>query len=323
MTSMTQQQMAAWDAGTFELMTRQAQVRGRLESLVNAVHVAAGDKKDGHGRNQAWRYTDTDALLVVAGMTTRDAARLIQDVSHAEELIKLLGTQIGEREQVWENEGWWSRYFPCLNRDGHIHSSLRGCQTVYWDTDMGWATGMSGLTADQAIHGIPGQFEGLGETLCSVCFPEAPAEWCRTRSEVTRAEREAARAAKDAERAAAKAVKNLTGAETARFEGMARYDRPTTVAAAKALVRQPAETRIELEWNRTTEASSRWSDPQQYAQFIARMEGRLAEEQCMAEVADDILFAREAAASGTGWTREDSDKAVASAVKRARSAYFK
>jgi hypothetical protein len=188
---------------------------------------------------------------------------------------------------------------------------------------------MSGLTPGQAIHGVEGQFEGLGETLCSVCFPDAPAEWCRTRSEVTRAEREAAKAAMNAERDAARAVKNLTEAETAQFTMMDRYDRPKTVAAAKALVRQPHETRVELEWNRSAEAKARWVSPdsglgeERYSQFIANLESRLAEETLAAELADEILFAREAATPGTGWTRDDSDKAAAATVKRTRQAYFR
>lgn len=317
MTSMTQQQMAAWDAGTHELMIRQAKLRGVLEGLVSAAHRIAGDKQDGYGRNRAWRYTDADARLVAARVMTQDAVRVTQDLAITEERIGQLGEQIAEREQAWEDHGCWSRYFPCLNRDGHIHASLRDCATVHQDTDMGWAAEMSGLTPDQAIHGVEGQFKGLGETLCSVCFPDAPADWCRTRSEVTRAEHEAARASKNAARDAAKALKSL--AEPFRTQD---GDLVATVAAAKAVVRRPAETQAQLEWSRTDEAAARWSDPADGRAFTARLEQRLARETDDAEVAARLLAGREADLPGSGQAREESDRSFAAKLKSERRAYF-
>lgn len=315
MTSMTQQDMAAWDAGTFEVMKDQAQASAALDRLIDSVHRAVGDKR----RGNVWGYTYEYAVSYLVEAIDPSANALLAQTDQARAVIAQLGEQISQREDVWEANGRWSRYFPCLNRDGHIHSSLRGCPTVYWDTDMGWATEMSGLTADQAIHGITGQFKGLGETLCTVCFPDAPAEWCRTRSEVTRAEREAARNAKNAERDAKNAVKNLA-------EPFITHDgdKITTVAALKGIVRKAYETTVELEWYRTSErAREAWKHmPERLKEFIARGEARLVAELDDAEQADAILIAREAAAPGTGWTREESGKSAAATVKRARKAYF-
>jgi hypothetical protein len=312
--TMTQYEMATWDAGTFEIMMTQARTSAALDGLINSVHRAVRDRK----RGSVWGYTHEEAIRGLAETTDPGASTLLAQIDQARAVIAQLGDQISQREAVWEANGCWSRYFPCNNPDGHIHRSLRGCPTVRWETSMGWAVEMSGLTADEAIHGIEGQFEGLGETLCSVCFPDAPAEWCRTRSEVTRAEREAARAAKTAARDAANAVKNLDRP----FRTHDR-DKVTTVAAAKAVVRKAAESQVELEWSRSEDARKRWGgDQERLNEYIARAELRLAAERADAAEVNEILIAREAAAPGTGWTREDADKAIAGAVKRTRKAYF-
>jgi len=327
MTRMTRQQMAEFDAAEFELIVRRDQAFSALVRLQQQAHYIAGDKKRGFGSSR-WDMTDgqaemavqvmaegTDGYIPQYGMRPSDLLRQIVTMRNA---INELNTSIETAENEYRATGGWQRYFPCLNTDGHIHATLRACPTVRLDTSMGWAVQYSGLTADEAIHGVPGEFEGLGETLCSVCFPGAPAEWCRTRSEVTRAEREAAKAAKDAERAAVKAAKNL--AEPFRtWDG----DRVTTVAAAKALVRKPAETQVELEWNRTMEAARRWENSDRYNEFIARVEHRLEGERKDAEAIGLILAAREAIVPGTGWSRADQDKAFADALKRNRRAWFK
>lgn len=309
MKSMTQAEMAAWDAGTFEVIMQQEQVSAQRDRLFEAAHRMAGDKKRGYGRTR-WLSTDGEVLARLREDGDEHAARVIAQLDETHDLITALGNLITEREAVWKAGGCWSRYFPCLNADGHIHSSLRGCPTVRQDTQMSWATELSGKTVAEAVA-------GLGETLCSVCFPEAPAGWCRTRSEVTRAEREAARDAKNAARDAARAAKNLA-------EPFETHDgeRVTTVAAAKTVVRKPAETAVELEWYRSGDAGRRFSDPESLQRVVRSVTERLEGEKADMRRACEILLSREAAAPGTGWTQEEAGKAVASAAKRARRAYF-
>lgn len=305
----TQAQMAAWDAGTLEYIVRQANVQGRLDRLMARAHQVSGDRKRGFGGS--WISTDAQVLQVLA--EREDAGALLGEIREHQAAIQGYRRSIDEREAVWEAAGSWSRYFPCLNRDGHIHSSMYGCKTVSYETHMGWATEISGLTVEQAVT-------ALGETLCSVCFPDAPAEWCRTRSEVTRAEREAAKAAKDAARDAVKALKELTREQSAVLSQFAG-ERVTTVAAAKVLIRSYGETEIELEWNRQPKAAARWQSWERYRESVAYIEAKLARQRAAAEQAMAILADREAALPGSGWTRTESEKALDGARKRTRKAY--
>lgn len=307
---------AEFDAEEFRAIQERDKAASRLDVLVTEAHRAAGDLKSYSGwgarRVTSWQLSDAEAVERLAVLP--DNSGLLAAIVEAKLLISMLNGRIEDMERIWRAAPW-SRYFPCLNADGHIHASLRGCSTVRWDTDMGWATELSGSTVEEAIA-------ALGPTLCSVCFPGAPVAWCRSRQEVTRAEREAARAAKNAERDARLAVKNLTREESAQLSAAAG-ERVTTVAAAKALVRQPAETMAELEWNRSDEASSRWDDKTRYADFIARMEQRLARETNAAERAAEILAEREAAVPGTGQTREESDAAFTRKLRAARREWFR
>jgi len=328
MIKMTREQMAEFDAAEFELIARRYEALSLLARLQQHAHRMTGDTK--RGFSGRWEMTDEQAEMAVHAMAGDDdgyvpragmrPSELLTQIVAARDAINELNGSIAAAENEYRACGGWQRYFPCLNSDGHIHATLRACPTVRWDTSMGWATEYSGLTADQAIHGLPGEFDGLGETLCSVCFPDAPADWCRTRSDVTRAEREAAKAAKDAERDAVKAAKSL--AETFRTHD---GDRIATVAAAKAIVRKPAETQAELEWHQSEDARKRFAlhDRQDLADRIARIEHRLEMERADAVQLSYILIAREAAAPGTGWSQADQDKALADALKRNRRSWFR
>lgn len=316
---------AEFDAAEFALYEQLAKAEAERDRITARMHLMLGDSR----RQGAWNLTDEAAEAYVSQLQASGDAYNAGTRMHPSELIAQLSTvryqvtsfksHIADMEAVYQADPW-SRYFPCNNRDGHIHSSLRGCPTVdrgQYLTSMGWATTMSGLTADEAIHGRPGEFEGLGETLCSVCFPVAPAQWCRTRSEVTRAEREAARDAKNAERDAKLALKNLA-------EVFVTYDRDKvrTVAEAKRLVREAAETAVELEFAKSADGRARWNDSERHAQYVAHIEARLAGRQADAVKLNNILVEREIRLAGSGWTYAEHDRAVAGAVKRTRKARF-
>jgi hypothetical protein len=305
MSSSRPQSPAEFDAAELELIRQRHQLVAQGNKIIEDAHRVAGDTYTWISRTRHdWKLTTEEALWQ-AGVT--------EQFARVEDGIRNLADQITWCEEFYRSNPW-TRYFPCRNADGHIHSSERGCQTVRFDTDMGWATHLSGQDIATAVA-------DLGETLCSVCFPQAPARWCRTRSEVTRAEREAARAAKNAERDAKLAVKNLTAAESDELSALVR-ERVTTVSAAKAIVRKAAETAVELEFITSEDGKDRWAGMEdRYAAYAERARLRLAEETGAALAADRILFARESRQAGTGWTPAESAKSVAGTTKRTRKGY--
>jgi hypothetical protein len=300
---------AEFDAAELGLMQELAKCEAELDQVIAAAHRQAGDTRSysGWGRNRvvSWQLTDDEAIQ-------RSGAA--ERVANASYRISSFRTHIDDMEAVYRAAPW-TRWYPCLNADGHIHSDDRACPTLHRNSQqtlMGWETRLSGQPVEVVIA-------DLGPRLCSVCFPGAPAEHCQSLSDITRADRDAARAAKNAARDAALAVKNLTGPFIT-HDG----DRITTVAALKAVVRKPAETVVEIEYYKTSEdASEAYKDmPERLAEYIARAEARLEGEKADMNRACEILAAREAAAPGSGWSQADIDKAVAAAVKRTRKAYF-
>jgi hypothetical protein len=154
---MTRQQMADFDTAEFELIIRREKALMVLARHQLVAHYMSGDKKRGFGSSQ-WNMTDgqaemavhamaegTDAYVPQQGMRPSD---LIRQIVTARNALTELTAQVEAMENEYQATGGWQRYFPCLNADGHIHASLRGCPTVRWDTSMGWATAYSGLTAD-------------------------------------------------------------------------------------------------------------------------------------------------------------------------------
>jgi hypothetical protein len=315
---------AEFDATELAVMTEVSVQERLLIPLNDTAHYLVGDlkAKSGFGARPYWQLTDGEAEMRLHAMAEGadeydlryrvHPSQLLVKIVEARNVITGLNAQIAELEEVYRTFGW-TRWYPCLNSDGHIHSSSSGCPTLHrmgQETAMGWETRLSGQPVEVVIA-------DLGPRLCSVCFPEAPAEHCRSLSDITRADREAARTAKNAERDAKLAVKNL--AET--FVTFDR-DRVTTVAEAKRLVRKAAETAVELEWARGEDVRTRWNDDVRYANYIGNIAQRLEGERADAVKLSNILINREAAAPGTGWTWQEHDKAVAGATKRTRKAYF-
>lgn len=60
----------------------------------------------------------------------------------------------------------WNRYFLVTSSAGHVHRSMH-CSTCNPRTTYAPVVALSGQTDTEAV-------ELLGETLCTVCFPEAP-----------------------------------------------------------------------------------------------------------------------------------------------------
>lgn len=289
----------AHDEAEAALFEEMAKAQRNLDSHIDRMHYMAGDRKDYVGRRQVWRMTgaQVDDQLRFLGdkrdlsysMTGTEALR------HEGELRTALAeiqVAIHEMEEIYR-EHRWTRWFPCLNRDGHIHSSLRGCPSVRWDTQMGWTPELSGKSIETAVA-------ELGEALCSICFPAAPVAWQsktlgQVKDERTRAEREAAKAARDA----AKYAKRLFDSEVFRVNEGRHGERIETVAACKDALRKEVEFRDYYGHGQHPSHAS-WAEA--------------------AETAKVVLLAREARLAGTGATQAEIVRIIDNATKKNRQA---
>lgn len=280
------------DEAQFKLYQQLWKAVDGIDAVHERMHHLAGDKHDGYG-SAYWVMKLSDVRVVLGAMLeSGDKAPVVTELASREVQLEaeaiVLREQIAVMESVWR-EFRWTRWFECLNADGHVHSSLRGCKTVFGNTAMGWATRLSGMPLEVAIQLPP---EGLGPRLCSVCFPDAPVEHCRSLRDITRAEREAAKAA----RQEAKYVKALRP-DGERFRETAWSQWCETVYRCKELLRNEVE----------------------YRDFHGHGEHRShAASVADAARAAEVLLAREAAHPGTGATQAEIDKIIASAVRKNR-----
>jgi hypothetical protein len=281
MKTMTQPQMAEFDAAELKLMQKLAAAEHELARLIDAAHRQAGDTRSYSGRGSSrvtsWQLTDEEAVR---------AAGLAGSVSTAGYQVASLRTNIDDMEAVYR-EAPWTRWFKCTNADGHIHSSLRGCPTVRFDTGMTWFTDMSGQDVAAAVAD-----PRLGPTLCSVCFPDAPAEHCRSLSDITRAGREAAKAA----RQEAKYIKQLRPDEAALLRSEKPYSGPITTVNGCL-----EEIRTEVE----------------FRDYYGRGEHPFHSQAVRgAQAAVTVLLHRERTRPGTGKTQQEIDAIIRRAVKK-------
>lgn len=313
---------AEHDARQAALNGELAQAEASLWALRDKMHAAVGDKKEWHGKRRAWQMSWGEVGLALSAMAQgedaddfRNGGRPSELLARDSEIIERmarLNEQIDAMQATWRAHRW-TRYFPCLNSDGHVHSSLRGCESVSADTAMGWATELSGMSVEAAIA-------KLGPRLCSKCFPDAPSEWCRSLVDITRAEREAAKARKAAERAARDAAKVLPRGDW--FTSERDGERITKVAELKGLIRQAVEDQVELEWLQGSKGASKadW-DPEHLAHRQASQEEHAFAAQRDADRAERILVAREAGHPGWGATAAEISKMRANKERSARKDY--
>jgi len=128
----------------------------------------------------------------------------------------------------------WSRFFLVTNGNGHVHSS-RNCQTCFPTTQYAWLPELSGATEQAAVA-------EYGESMCTVCFPSAPAmvkAQGPSRTAQAKAAAQAERAAKRAALAAKLVAKTLATPFRNHYG-----DRVETVAAAWKAVVDAAEVTV-------------------------------------------------------------------------------
>jgi hypothetical protein len=286
-----------FDNQLMALHEKAGQVQARLTGNRDFQHIAVGDRKSYVGKAHLWRRTAAEVLesLQIMAKHGQDlpasisrggqlTARKLLDQEN-DLMVELSGIMlaISKMDATYAlPENRWNRYFRCMNSDGHIHSSLRGCQTVNYSTAMSWNTHLSGQPVEAAIADI-------GPTLCSVCYPGAPVEWRQRKSDVERAAREAAKAAREE----AKFVKRLRDDELFRCD----HSFVETVAACLEVLRKEVEFR---------DYYGRGEHPFHREYWEA------------AHLAKAVLIAREERQPGTGRTAEQIDKTIDSAIKKNR-----
>jgi hypothetical protein len=150
----------------------------------------------------------------------------------------------------YNRRGGWTRYYMVDNNNGHLHTHTE-CRNTYPTTEWYWMTGLSGLTADEAV-------EQAGELSCLTCFPGQRAEIeagrpCRVetpRMTRTREQREADAKAKADKRAAAaaKAITNPDGSTLVIPDGTQGRTIKTEIAAQRAA----SEAAFSIRWYNDT-----------------------------------------------------------------------
>jgi hypothetical protein len=290
----TEQTPREIDEAEAALYEKLARVDAQRDSARDRLYYIAGYRPEYTRTGHYWKRTlgelmeDIDGLVARGnklnlsyGVTPSLARKAFDEVltEQARVLVEI------ERLEAIYRANPWTRYFPCLNADGHIHSSLN-CPTCRPTTPMGWTPQLSGKPAEDAVA-------ELGPVLCTVCFPEAPVEWKREPSEL----RAGQRAAEKAEREAKKARKNLLPGEVITVND--RFaDRITTVAAAKDALRKEVEFRD-------------YFGHGPHVSYPAWAEAAVA--------AKAVLLAREEREEGTGATQAEIDRIITNAVKRNRA----
>ena len=185
-TGYTKAQAKAHDAELAEATKTLHGAHDRTERAINDIHRAAGDTATRRrGRTATWTLTLADAIAtatrVAAGevdllgrrapwelrnapqrAATALAARDAADAAEA-----AARTKVDSLEEIWRDNGRWSRFF--MVPAGHIHRAT-SCHTLRATTKIGWLPELSGESDQEAVT-------AYGTVLCTHCFPDAPVEW--------------------------------------------------------------------------------------------------------------------------------------------------
>lgn len=157
----------------------------------------------------------------------------------------------------------WNRYI--VVPDGHIHNE-RGCSSLYITTVRQFLPDESGNTVGDMI-------KKYGEMMCTVCYPEAPADPAYKEAvRKSEAERDAARAEKDAVR---QAKQDATPKNDAGEPLKVGWDSPKTERSARnALASRQYDMVFYARDGKLHPDHEKWAaESVQLARSIARLEG--------------------------------------------------
>lgn len=128
-----------------------------LDEAIAAARQVADGNVDEFANQPAWNLRNAPQRATAA-LQARETA--MAEIADARAVVEAL-------DQVWRDNGRWSRFF--MVPGGHIHRST-SCHTLQITTQIGWLPDLSGETEAEAVA-------THGTMLCSKCFDQAPVEW--------------------------------------------------------------------------------------------------------------------------------------------------
>jgi hypothetical protein len=126
-------------------------------------------------------------------------AKLVAEVeAHEAARARVFDEEINPREAEHDRRGW-TRYYLVDNTNGHVHKD-QDCPTCFPTTRYDWLVEQSGMTPEKLV-------ELAGEKACTVCFPWAPVDVLKRKTQLESVDKKAARLEREAKKAAAAAKK--------------------------------------------------------------------------------------------------------------------
>lgn len=157
-----------------------------VQSGERLLYYAAGDRiqRQWGGKCSFWthngvRVTESEIEDLVRQIAAEDVSGPVRfsPVTRARTALDRLDTARSDRfyaendvalcEREWDANGRWTRYYAV--QGGRVHAT-RACRTLRSDTSAVPIAELSGKSVSDAVA-------DFGACLCTVCYPDAPAEW--------------------------------------------------------------------------------------------------------------------------------------------------
>lgn len=187
--------------------------------------------------------------------------RIAEEIKVYEAALVVMNQQWRTLNQIWIDNGCWSRTFVVPG--GHVHSSM-DCHSCYPTTRYYWYVEFSGAEESEIV-------ENAGDRACTICYPSAPVD--RPTTMYTPDERQAkvdaeARAQAKIEREAKRIAKAAT-ASGEPLEIPSMYGTRTEIVKTEVAARK--------EWNRAEDYKGISSDVDRLYLIQEIIENALAE----------------------------------------------
>lgn len=205
----------------YQAMSKATDLAARIERIKNTIDQYAGRAY------QPYSQADVHAAETNAAAAFAAAAEVLAETR--------------PYNQEFSRRGGWTRFWLVDNTGGHVHSSMH-CNTCFPTTQFVWLPEFSG--ADEASV-----VEKAGESACTICFPSAPVDVLKRRSQIEAPARRAAREERErkaAERAAKQAAKAIP---TVKITTQGSWtEKIETIAAARSRLTDHYQYTEHLHW---------------------------------------------------------------------------